>query len=39
MIIDLYPELLDFQELSSEYDNLEKKINSFIQFVEANWKT
>ena len=39
MIIELYPDLTDFHELSTEYDNLGKKINSFIQFVETNWKT
>jgi four helix bundle protein len=39
MIIDLYPGLLDFHELYPEYDNLGKKINSFIQYVESNWKT
>jgi four helix bundle protein len=39
MITDLYPGLFDFQELYLEYDNLGKKINSFIQYVETNWKT
>jgi four helix bundle protein len=39
MIIELYPKISDFNELSVDYDNLGKKINSFIQFVETNWKT
>jgi len=39
MIIELYPDLSDFHDLSSKYDNLGKKINSFIQFVETSWKT
>ena len=39
MIIQLYPDLLDFHELSLEYDNLGKKINNFIQYVETSWKT
>jgi len=39
MIIELYPDLSDFHDLFSKYDNLDKKINSFIQFVETSWKT
>jgi four helix bundle protein len=39
MIIELYPDLLDFHELLPDYENLGKKINSFIQFVESRWKT
>ncbi|MCJ7448911.1 MAG: four helix bundle protein [Bacteroidales bacterium] len=39
MIIELYPDLPDFYELLPEYVNLGKKINCFIQYVEANWKT
>ena len=39
MIIELYPDLSDFHELLPEYENLGKKINSFIQFVESRWKT
>jgi four helix bundle protein len=38
MITELYPNLSDFSELLPEYDNLGKKINSFIQYVEINWK-
>jgi four helix bundle protein len=39
MILELYPDLSDFHELLPEYDNLGKKINSFIQYVETSWKT
>lgn len=39
MITDLYPEIPDFNGLLSEYDHLGKRINSFIQYVESNWKT
>jgi four helix bundle protein len=37
MIMELYPNLSDFHELSPDYENLGKKINSFIQYVETNW--
>jgi len=39
MIIELYPDLPVFQELLSEYENLGKKINNFIQYVETSWRT
>jgi four helix bundle protein len=39
MIKDLYPEIQEFSQLLPEYENLGKKINSFIQYVETNWKT
>ena len=39
MIIELYPDIPDFIDLGTDYDNLGKKINSFIQYVETNWKT
>jgi four helix bundle protein len=39
MIIQLYPDLPDFHDLTSEYNNLGKKINSYIQYVETSWKT
>jgi four helix bundle protein len=39
MIVELYPENMDFCHLKPEYENLGRKINSFIQYVEANWKT
>jgi len=38
MITNLYPDLPDFDRLTSEYDHLGRKINSFIQYVESNWK-
>jgi hypothetical protein len=37
--MELYPDLSDFTELPPEYDNLGKKINSYIQYVESNWRT
>ena len=39
MIIELYPDLPVFQELLPEYENLGKKINNFIQYVETSWRT
>jgi four helix bundle protein len=39
MIIVLYPNITEFPELLPEYENLGKKINSFLQYVETNWKT
>jgi four helix bundle protein len=39
MLKDLYPEIRDFCELSPEYENLGRKINSFIEYVESNWRT
>jgi len=39
MIKQLYPELSDFNDFLPEYDNLGKKINNYIQYVETNWKT
>jgi four helix bundle protein len=35
----LYNDLPYFIDLLSEYDNLGKKINSFILYVETSWKT
>jgi len=39
MLMELYPDLPVFTDLATEYDNLGRKINSFIQYVETNWKT
>jgi len=39
MITELYRDLSEFNELLADYNNLGKKINSFIQYVESNWKT
>ena len=38
MINELYPEILDFEKLNSEYSILGKRINSYIQYVETSWK-
>jgi len=37
MLDRLYPEFEDWKELLKEYEELGKKINSFIQFVEREW--
>jgi four helix bundle protein len=39
MINKLYPEIDDFVQLLPEYENLGRKINSFIQYVETSWRT
>lgn len=39
MIIILYPELTEFNSLLSEYEILGRKINSFIDYVDNNWRT
>jgi len=39
MITALYPEIMDFPRLLPEYENLGRKINTFIQYVETSWKT
>jgi len=39
MLISLYPDNQEFPGLLPKYENLGKKINSFIQYVESNWKT
>jgi four helix bundle protein len=38
MIMSLYPEIEDFSQLLPQYENLGKKINTFIKYVESNWK-
>jgi four helix bundle protein len=35
----LYQEIEDFIELEDQYDKLGRKINNYIQYVEANWNT
>jgi len=35
----LYPEIEDFTDFEDQYDKLGRKINNYIQFVEANWNT
>ncbi|PTN08240.1 four helix bundle protein [Mangrovibacterium marinum] len=37
-ILELYPQFPEWKSLLSEYDQLGKKINKFIQYVESNWK-
>jgi len=37
MILDLYSDISDFHPLLPEYENLGKKINRYIQYVETNW--
>jgi four helix bundle protein len=39
MLKELYPKIQDFFELSPEYENLGRKINRFIDYVENNWRT
>jgi four helix bundle protein len=39
MLIQLYTNFPDFLELLPEYEILGRKINNFIQYVEASWKT
>jgi four helix bundle protein len=38
-IIDLYPKISEFVNILTDFEILGKKINSFIQYVEFNWKT
>jgi hypothetical protein len=38
-IIELYPAISEFTEIHKDLDILGKKINSFISFVETDWKT
>ncbi len=38
-IIELYPKQNEWLELLEKYDTLGKQINSFIRYVENNWKT
>jgi len=38
-IIEIYPDLDGFSDLKTEYEILGRKINSYIQYVEQNWKT
>lgn len=36
-IIALYPEINDFIDFEEQFNLLGKKINNYIQYVEANW--
>ena len=39
MLEHLYPEIEEIKSLITEYDVLGKKINSFIDYVENNWRS
>jgi S23 ribosomal protein. len=39
MLKNLYPELTEFSSLTSEYEVLGRKINSYIDYVDNNWRT
>ena len=39
MLIALYPEMPEFGSLSTEYAILGRKINSYIDYVDNNWRT
>ena len=39
MLLVLYPELPEFSSLSKEYEILGRKINSYIEYVDNNWRT
>jgi four helix bundle protein len=39
MLNALYPEMTEFQSISEEYLILGKKINSYIDYVDNNWRT
>ena len=39
MLTVLYPEMEEFSSLSKEYAILGRKINSYIEYVENNWRT
>ena len=39
MLNTLYPEMTEFSSLSDEYAVLGRKINSYIEYVDNNWRT
>jgi hypothetical protein len=39
MLRDIYPDIKDFSDLSPEYEIPGRKINTFIDYVENNWRT
>jgi four helix bundle protein len=39
MLRDLYPDIKDFSDLFPEFEKLGRKINTFIDYVENNWRT
>jgi four helix bundle protein len=38
-IIELYPEIIEFNEIEKELDVLGKMINSYISYVESEWRS
>jgi four helix bundle protein len=38
-INELYTDLSGFKSLKSDYDNLGRKINNYLQYVESSWRT
>jgi len=39
MLIVLYPDMIEFSLLSKEYEILGRKINTYIDYVDNNWRT
>jgi four helix bundle protein len=39
MLVALYPEMTEFNSLLEEYAILGRKINSYIEYVDKNWRT
>ena len=39
MLIKLYPDIIEFNDLFEPYQKLSIKINNYIRYVENNWKT
>ena len=39
MLIEVYPEMIEFRSLSDQYAILGRKINSYIEYVDNNWRT
>ena len=37
-ICELYPDIISFKELETEYNNLGRKINNYLQYVESSWR-
>jgi len=38
-LIDLYPNMLTFFDLKTEYEKLGKMINNYLQYVESSWNS
>lgn len=39
MIIELYPQIKEFETINEKYESLGAKLFKYIMFVEKNWKT